>query len=351
MDRVQSIPLRILVTGSRGKSSVVRLLTAAVASLGLNVRGRITGVLPRELSPGGHCSTPLKETLLLRSGPTSVEEMRWWLSTLPRGTDAVVMENSAVAPELQPLAFRWLQPHCTVLTNVRPDHEEVWGRGEENAAYALCSGIGDTGETVSTEHPVVLPRSVAEKPCVHRLLSARRCRLVSCDEGKNFKETHIALVEEVCRIFGFDVIQSRSAAAALSPDLADFALFREGEGILAAAFSANDPESTEQLFCSTGWSREETTILFNARTDRVRRLGTFLPWLRSFPWKKVRITGGRPLFLPSPAVYSPLADAASLAEYIRSAGKVFGCGNVAGTPLEYLESKRPQSRERQGVVS
>lgn len=347
MDRVQSIPIRILVTGSRGKSSVVRLLSAALASSGLNVRGRITGVVPRELSQGEHVSTPLQETLLLRSGPPSVEEMRWWLSTLPRGTDAVVMENSAVAPELQPLAFRWLQPCCTVLTNVRPDHEEVWGRGEENAAYALCSGIGDVGETVHTEHPVVLLRSVAEKACVHRVLSARRCRLLPCEEGKSFKETHIILVEEACRLFGFDALHIRSAAAALSPDLADFAVFREGEGMLAAAFSANDPESTEQLFCSTGWSREETTILFNARTDRVRRLGTFLPWLRSFPWKSVRITGGRPLFIPSPAVYLPLADAASLAEYIRSAGKVFGCGNVAGTPLEYLESKRPQSHERQ----
>ena len=340
MNSIHSIPIKILVTGSRGKSSLVRLLSAALVSFGLKVRGRITGVLPRELLPGDGVLCPLKETLLLRSGPASVEEMRWWLSTLPRGTDAVVMENSAVAPELQSLAFRWLQPGCTVLTNIRPDHEEIWGRGEENAAYALCSGIGDTRETVCTEHPVVLPRSVAEKPCVHRVLSARRCRLLPCDEGKSFKETHFALVEEVCRIFGFDVLQCRSAAAALPPDLADFALFHEGEGILAAAFSANDPESTEHLFCSTGWSREETTILFNARTDRVRRLGTFLPWLRSFPWKNVCITGGRPLFTPSPAVYSPLFDAASLAEYIRCTGKVFGCGNVAGTPLEYLESKR-----------
>ncbi len=242
MNSIHSIPIRILVTGSRGKSSLVRLLSAALVSFGLKVRGRITGVLPRELLPGDGVLCPLKETLLLRSGPASVEEMRWWLSTLPRGTDAVVMENSAVAPELQSLAFRWLQPGCTVLTNIRPDHEEIWGRGgRENAAYALCSGIGDTRETVCTEHPVVLPRSVAEKPCVHRVLSARRCRLLPCDEGKSFKETHFALVEEVCRIFGFDVLQCRSAAAALPPDLADFALFHEGEGISCRRFFRKRP--------------------------------------------------------------------------------------------------------------
>lgn len=351
MNSIHSIPIRILVTGSRGKSSLVRLLSAALVSFGLNVRGRITGVLPRELLPGDGILSPLKETLLLRSGPASVEEMRWWLSTLPRGTDAVVMENSAVAPELQALAFRWLQPCCTVLTNVRPDHEEVWGRGEENAASALCSGIGDPGGMSCPEHPVVLPRSVAEKQCVQRLLSAQHFRLLPCGEGNAFKETHLALVQEVCRLFGFDERQSRAAAAALPPDVADFAFFREGDGVLAAAFSANDTESTEQLFVSTGWSREETTLLFNARKDRVRRFRSFLPWIRSFPWKKVCVTGGRPLFLSSPAVYSPLLDAPSLAGFIRSTGRVFGCGNVAGTPLEYLESKFLQFRERQDGVS
>lgn len=349
MDRIRLIPLRILVTGSRGKSSVVRLLSAALSAFGLNVRGRITGVLPRELRPGTPPSSSLEETLLLRSGPTSVEEMRWWLHSLPSGTDAVVMENSAVAPELQPLAFLWLKPNCSVLTNVRPDHEEVWGKGEENAARALCSGIGSAS---APEHPVFLPGAVAEKPFVRSLLSENACRLLPCEDGGCFQDTHLAITGAVCGFFGFDERRGRAAAAMLPPDIADFALFREEEGLLAAAFSANDPESTEQLFRSVGWSREETTILFNARKDRVGRLGAFLPWLRSFPWKKVCLTGGRPLFIPSPAVGTPLYGAESLARFVRGEGKVFGCGNVAGTPLEYLESKREEKmRERRGVVS
>ncbi|MFA7621915.1 MAG: hypothetical protein WCY56_08760, partial [Aminobacteriaceae bacterium] len=67
MAGLTSAPIRVLVTGSRGKSSVVRLLSAALASFGLEVRGRITGVVPRELRPGVAPEAPLKETLLLRS--------------------------------------------------------------------------------------------------------------------------------------------------------------------------------------------------------------------------------------------------------------------------------------------
>ncbi len=321
MKRLEKIPIRILVTGSRGKSSIVRLLSAALSGYGLSVMGRITGVLPRELNGR-------KECLILRSGPGTVEEMRWWLSSLPLGLDAVVMENSAVAPELQPLAWNWLRPGCTVLTNVRPDHEEVWGRGEEMASLALCSAIGGG--------PVVLPSSVAEKPFVSEILCGQGCTLNPCPDGATFREGHLSIVKETCRLFGFEAEKCADFAADLSPDIADFKVFREGEGCLASAFSANDPESTESLFLSVGWNREETTVLYNSRKDRVGRLRSFSSWLSAFPWKRVVITGNRPFPLPGGSEYVSFPSPESMKQFIRAEGKVFGCGNVAGTPLEYL---------------
>lgn len=276
--------------------------------------------------------------MIFRSGPASVEEMRWWLDTLPDDSEAVILENSAVDPDLQPLAVRWFRPQCFVLTNVRPDHEEIWGRGEESAVRALCRGIA--GGTV------VLPRSVAEKSLVKDLLSEKGCDLLPCDDGASFRETHLFLVGSVCRFFGFDPEKGVAFASQIPPDVADFRICREGEGLLAAAFSANDPESTEALFCSTGWRREATTLLFNARKDRFARLESFLPWFRAFSWKSVLLTGSRPLFLPHPLQYFSLSDAASLKNFIRSEERVFGCGNVAGIPLEYLCALRDDRVER-----
>ena len=128
-----SVPLRILVTGTRGKSSLVRLLHAGLLACGLRSCARITGVLPRELSPSG-CRT------IRRAAPAHVREMRWWLAQVPRGTDAVVMENSAVAPELQEAAGAWLRPTLVVWTTLRSDHAEAWGPGIEGAARALAKG-------------------------------------------------------------------------------------------------------------------------------------------------------------------------------------------------------------------
>jgi len=321
MKRLEKIPIRILVTGSRGKSSIVRLLSAALSGYGLSVMGRITGVLPRELNGR-------KECLILRSGPGTVEEMRWWLSSLPLGLDAVVMENSAVAPELQPLAWNWLRPGCTVLTNVRPDHEEVWGRGEEMASLALCSAIG--------EGPVVLPFSVAEKTFVSQILYEQGCILHPCPDGETFSEGHLSIVKETCRLFGLEADKCAAFAAALPPDIADFNVFREGEGCLASAFSANDPESTESLFLSLGWKREETTVLYNSRKDRIGRLRSFASWFSGFPWKRVLIAGSRPFPLPGRTQYVSLPSVESMKHFIRTGGNVFGCGNVAGVPLEYL---------------
>jgi hypothetical protein len=329
------IPIRILVTGSRGKSSLVRLLTAALEGAGVSAAGRITGVLPREIIRG-------KETLILRSGPGSVEEMRWWLRSLPGGMKGAVLENSAVDPELQGLAWRWMKPSCTVLTNVRPDHEEVWGHGEEMAAAALCGGI-DGG-------PVILPCSVAAVPAVSRILGMKGCELFFCPDGADFRETHFSLVSGVCSFLGLDGRNALEAARGLPPDIADFRVFSEGEGKLASAFSANDPESTESLFQLTGWERKETTVLYNSRKDRVARLRSFLPWLSGHSWKRVAVTGSRPLFLPSGAAFLPLQNSGELCAFVASEGKVFGCGNVAGVPLEFLLERagRTDGEEKAG---
>lgn len=327
----------MLVTGSRGKSSVVRLLTASLARLGLEARGRITGVAPRELRQGDAAYAPLKEVVLMRSGPASVGEMRWWLSTLRGEVDAVVMENSAVAPELQGLAFRWLDPVCSVLVNVRPDHEDAWGSGEENAARALCQGLG--GGHRSNLHPVVVPAVTAGKPFVGRLLAERGCRVLECPSFADFREEHVSIASEVLRLLGLDPGAAREAVLRLPPDIADFAVLGEGEGLIASAFSANDPETTEQLFLSTGWRREETSILFNGRADRPARLRAFLPWITSHPWRRACIIGGRSLFPPRGMSRLALRDGRDLARFISAEGRVLGCGNVAGAPLDYLERR------------
>ena len=66
---LRRVGIRILVTGTRGKSSLVRLLHAGLSAVGLRTHSRVTGVLPRELSPAG-------QRVIRRTSPVSFREMQ-----------------------------------------------------------------------------------------------------------------------------------------------------------------------------------------------------------------------------------------------------------------------------------
>ena len=327
---LRRVGIRILVTGTRGKSSLVRLLHAGLSAVGLRTHSRVTGVLPRELSPAG-------QRVIRRTSPVSFREMRWWLSQVPRDAEALVLENSAVSPLLQPAAGRWLDPTLLVWTTLRPDHQDAWGPGVRGAAEALLRGV---------------PRGVPvlagpEAALVARALEARGPATLM-DLPPSFREGNILLAMRALTLSleGTGLASSEALAAArramesLPPDVADFRILGEGEDLLAVAFSANETASTEQLFVETGWRAEETTLLFHHRPDRPARLRAFLPWIRSLPWRATAFTRtSRPwLRLDRLRWTDEISDPASFAAWRRGRGRVFACGNVAGWPLEFLLS-------------
>ena len=320
------VPIRILVTGTRGKSSLVRLLHAGLSACGLRTWARVTGVLPRELSPGG-------ARVIRRVAPASFLEMRWWLGQIPEVADAIVMENSAVSPDLQGAAARWLSPTLLVWTTLRSDHEDAWGPGVEAAAQALLRGVPE-GTPVAAGPEAVRVRGALE---------ARRCPLTLAPAAESFREGNLqlALAALGMALGAEPPAPAEEAMRALAPDIADFRVLGEGEDLLAAAFSANDVESTGRLFQETGWDPEETTLLYHHRLDRPMRLRVFLPWIRSQPWRGVAFTRTkRSLFrvagLSRLNWRDDVRDAASFAAWRRGRGRIFACGNVAGWPLEYL---------------
>lgn len=331
-----SVPIRILVTGTRGKSSLVRLLHAGLCACGLAVYARITGVLPRELSPSG-CRT------IRRTAPAHVREMRWWLAQVPPDADAVVMENSAVAPDLQEAAGAWLRPTLVVWTTLRSDHEEAWGPGREGAARALARGV-PRGVPVAGGAETACPELTSllwERGCTLAVPPHPAPRAPHREENRALALHALAL----CGLSAERLGTARQAMEALPPDVADFRVLEDGDGLLAAAFSANDVESTERLLAETGWNPSETTLLYHHRPDRVARLFGFLPWIASRPWRETVFTRARKPFLELPigrAARLPweegIGDADSFEEWRRGRGqeKIFACGNVAGWPLEFL---------------
>lgn len=283
-----SCRIRILVTGTRGKSSLVRLLHAGLLSLGLRAYARITGVLPRSLTPTGI-------RVIHRDSPVNFREMHWWLKTLPPDTEAVIMENSAVSPEFQPAAAKWLNPTLIVITNTRPDHQDAWGYARDSAYTAIMKGVPENVPVVHGENMPV---------CA------------------DYREQNIMLALEALRMSGVEV--AREVLERVPPDVADFRILCDGEGgeLTACAFSANDVESTEMLFTLTGWDSREVTMLYHHRQDRQARFRVFMQWIDMREWRDIVITDSRESF--------------RFEEWRKGRGKIFACGNVAGWPLEYM---------------
>jgi hypothetical protein len=113
--------------------------------------------------------------------------------------------------------------------------------------------------------------------------------------------------------------------------------------MLAFAFSANDLESTHNLWQSLKWESKDTTLWFNHRKDRRMRLSVMRNFIVSRTWKQVILTGPYPLgagfdftylgFEPAERVISRLGE------------KTFGMGNIAGLPIEIANSLAKNKKE------
>lgn len=116
-------PIRIIVTGSRGKSGTVRLVHSVLSHSGIPTYAKITGAVAEEIQVDGDS----RQTI--RIGPISATEM---LAALRRGSkenaQALVFECMAVAPKLISFVVNEVvKPTIVVIPTIRLDHLEDEG--------------------------------------------------------------------------------------------------------------------------------------------------------------------------------------------------------------------------------
>jgi len=141
------MPIRILVTGTRGKSSVVRLLHAALRQAGYRVAGKTTGTAARILEVDGS-EHPTK-----RFGQVSILETVGSISAAVRhGADALVTECMAVNPTLiHQLSADIVRPTIVDVTNAELDHLEEEGADRRAIMRSLSLAVTGPQTVVTTE--------------------------------------------------------------------------------------------------------------------------------------------------------------------------------------------------------
>ncbi len=150
---LRAIPLRVLVTGTRGKSSTVRLIHGALHAGGIPAIAKMTGTASRELDTQGH------EYSTNRVGQVSILEV---LETVHRNLKrsgpppkAVVLECMAVTPDLiEFVSRRIVRPDVVVITNALWDHLEEEGTSLGEIAISLSLALPGAHLLVTSEHRV-----------------------------------------------------------------------------------------------------------------------------------------------------------------------------------------------------
>ncbi len=279
--RIQKIPLRILVNGTRGKTSTTRLITAALQRGGLAVRGKCTGTDPREILPDGtEMETP-------RPHGARITEFKGFMRRAVKDkAEAVVCECMAVRPEMQQaLARHFVRPTITVITNTLVDHVEEIGATEAETAASLSFSLHKNTALVTdaplfAKHPSRVPGDTDALP-----------------EGYMSRfsfpvfEANIRLALKVASLAGVPREKALAAMPGARPDTGMAGPFRMGETVVYNAFAANDAASTEAL-CANMLAEggdAPLTVVFNNRADRMYRLHAFLPVLRGLIGKKPRL--------------------------------------------------------------
>lgn len=135
--RRNAIPLRISVTGTRGKSSVVRMIASMLREDGRKVIAKTTGSQARFVLPDA------QEIEVARRGVTSIIEQKRLIKKAAKiKADCLVAEIMSIHPENHYVeSQQMLQPHIVVITNVREDHTEAMGKTKDEIAAVLALDI------------------------------------------------------------------------------------------------------------------------------------------------------------------------------------------------------------------
>ncbi|ABZ93013.1 Capsule biosynthesis protein [Leptospira biflexa serovar Patoc strain 'Patoc 1 (Ames)'] len=363
---------RIHVNGTRGKSSVTRLIRAGLASSGSLVFAKTTGTLARMIFPDG------SEKSISRFGkPTILEQIKILKKANESGASIVILECMALEPR-----YQWasegqiLQSDIGVITNIREDHLEVMGPNLIDVAKTLLSACPVNGTLVvgPSEFEDKIENVCLDRKTKSILIKEAEIESITDEEILKFPywehKENVYLALKVCSLLGVERNKALEAMWKVTPDPGALSVlpihFFGKDFIYVNAMAANDPSSTKFIWTST-LNRypqiQKRFILFHTREDRPERtkqltkeianwgdydavilIGTStslaFQYLKSFSQADV------PIYLWEHLSLDGIFE--SLLSILPKQSLVFGIGNIVGLGMElslYLKNRSEQTYE------
>ena len=332
----KKIPNIIHINGTRGKSSVTRLIAAGLRAGEKKTIAKTTGSAPALIYEDG------SETPIIRHhGANIKEQIKIIKFAAKRKIDILVLECMAVTPE-----YQWVTEHeivrsnVGIITNSRLDHLDVMGPGLKNVTRSLCNTIPKNGVLFTAENKV-FPIMQKEATKVHCEIFKSNDSGISNEDMQGFSyiehKENVALSLDVCAHFGIDKKTALEGMYKALPDIGAMEIYKhkskDKELHFVHAFAANDPESTEfvinsvkELFPNT----HAVAIVLSTRADRIFRSKQLIRMLKEVDYDHLYLIGEQTNTIYSYAMSNKLDK-----------NKITDCSWITGLKLTNCTVKLP----------
>jgi poly-gamma-glutamate synthase PgsB/CapB len=358
--RLTRIPIRIHVNGTRGKTSVTRLIAAGLREAGVRCVAKTTGTVPRFILPNG------REVPVYRPGGANVIEQKQAVTMASaQRAEALVVECMALQPALQWLSEGTLvRATHGVITNARPDHLDVMGPTEDDVARALAGTVPMNGVFLTAERK--------HREFFQQVAEARGSRFHAAEDISRPLTTgdveafpylehqdNVELALAVCEEIGIDNETALRGMWRAKPDPGAMTESRVeffGRHVtFVNGFAANDPISTRYIWEQSLRRHRDLKrriAVFNCRSDRADRseqlAESYARWTQAD--EVVLLGTGQYIFAraavksgldPTRLVFVDQDHPADIFEILlglaESSALVMGLGNIAGPGLALAE--------------
>lgn len=341
----------IHVNGTRGKSTVSRLIDAGLRAGGVKVFCKTTGTDPMVIDVSG------EEKPLHRRGKANIkEQIRILKTAADQGAQVLVVECMAVAPEYQWASqHRILRADLGVITNVRRDHTDVMGTTPEEVCRSLCNTVPVNG-TLFT----------ADRRCREQLQQAAAAagsQFVYAETSETLPDfdfpENVALALAVCRACGISEETALEGMRSYKADPYRLSLHRLGDSVFIGGLSINDMESIlrvwrrlarrDDLVTRASGERRHFIVIVNNRPDRGSRTEDMLLTVQEIAPDEVWLLGaGRGYFRRHLQGSIPVVSAASVQALPFGEHRdalYYAIGNLAGQGRELMQIIRKEGTE------
>lgn len=271
---LDSLTLRISVSGTRGKSILTKRTAEALHERGLSVYAKVTGTDPLSFKDG-HWN-PIKRD---RSNKAILEENIWEVKRY-WPMDAAVMENQGITPYTM-TAFNELfaRPNYLFIPNVRRDHAGDLARSLPRMAKAFAHSAPRKTTIVNGERDRQLARIMA------KVAKERGCRFLNAAPRRMEVPGYenLAIIDTFLQDWMGEGL-TRGEKTKLHTELVERFTWEPSSipGVMwFHGAEINDIDSTHEVFRYLQSKKSyPTTMVAYFRRDRTDRTATFIPFLR-----------------------------------------------------------------------